>query len=68
MHRQKEKHKGEEGEEKKTLQEKLDKAHKLFNTNNCFTFIRHFKERILRACVKYHPQAREHTKQRQRQH
>lgn len=53
---------------KKTPQEKLDEAHKLFNTNKCFMFILHFKERILRACVKYHPQAREHTKQRQRQH
>jgi hypothetical protein len=62
MHRQKQNTKERE---KKTPQEKLDEAHKLFNTNKCFMFILHFKERILRACVKYHPQAREHTKQRQ---
>jgi hypothetical protein len=65
MHRQKQNTK-ERG--KKNPQEKLDEAHKLFNTNKCFMFTLHFKERILRACVKYHPQAREHTKQRQRQH
>jgi hypothetical protein len=62
MHRQKQNTK-ERG--KKNPQEKLDEAHKLFNTNKCFMFTLHCNERILRACVKYHPQAREHTKQRQ---